>query len=173
MCVALPDHFLLHETSRPWPCCGLPFSFTRRSLLTRFAIFPALGQLGTVNWSPWIYPISSPGRTYNNGRNATSRNKKSCQRLPISDPVHYYGIASVVIYTPEYGKMAIGEARESFFYFFFPVLTLTSIKTFANLHRLLLAVFFLAVGVSVLGYLNLFMGASTSSTCAHFPLTVR
>jgi O-antigen ligase len=67
-------------------------------------------------------------------------------------------IASVVIDTSQYGKMAIGEARKVYFYFFFPILAAISIRTFADLHRLLLAVFFVAVSVSILGYLLLFMG---------------
>jgi hypothetical protein len=69
-------------------------------------------------------------------------------------------IGSIVIYTPDYGKEAIGEARKYFFFFFFPVLAVTSTTTFPNLHRLLSGVFLLAVGVSALGYLRLFMDPS-------------
>jgi hypothetical protein len=65
-------------------------------------------------------------------------------------------VISVVVYTPYFGKMAIGEARKSYFCFLFPILALSSIKTVADLHRLLAAAVVLALGVSLIGYLLLF-----------------
>ena len=126
------------------------------------AIFPSIGQLGSIYLLPMDIPYFFTG-IYLSITAATRPHeiKRVVKDYPFLTLFILTVIASVVIYTPEYGKMAIGEARKSFFYFFFPVLTVTSIKTFANLHRLLLAVFFLAVGVSVLGYLLLFMGSSS------------
>lgn len=67
-------------------------------------------------------------------------------------------VASTIIYTPQYGKMAIGEARKFYFLFLFPLLALASIRTPTHLHRLLLAIVFVAVSISVFGYQQLLMG---------------
>jgi O-antigen ligase len=69
-------------------------------------------------------------------------------------------IASTIIYTPQYGKMAIGEARKFYFFFFFPLMAVTSIKTPRGLNQLLLAILFVAVSISVFGYQQLVMGPS-------------
>jgi O-antigen ligase len=124
-------------------------------------IYPSLAQLGTVQLEPMDIPYFLTG-TYllTTAAMRPHEIKRVIKDYPFLVLFIITVIGSVVIYTPEYGKMAIGEARRSFFYFFFPVLTVISVKTFADLHRLLLAVFFLAVGVSVLGYLLLFMGPS-------------
>src|SRR5207244_8352781 len=63
-------------------------------------------------------------------------------------------VASTIIYTPLYGKMAIGEARKSFFYFLFPLLTALSIKEPRDLRWLIFAVFIIAIYVSMQGYLT-------------------
>jgi O-antigen ligase len=125
------------------------------------AIFPAIGTLGSIYLLPMDIPYFFTF-IYLSITAATRPHeiKRVVKDYPFLTLFILTVMASVVIYTPEYGKMAIGEARKSFFCFFFPVLAFISIKTFANLHRLLLAVFFIAVGVSALGYLILFMGAS-------------
>jgi O-antigen ligase len=124
-------------------------------------IFPSVAQLGTVQLGPMDLPYFLT-LTYLLTTAALRPHeiKRVLKDYPFLVLFIIAVIASVVIYTPEYGKMAIGEARRSFFFFFFPVLAVTSIKTFADLHRLLSAVFFLAVGVSLLGYLLLFIGPS-------------
>jgi O-antigen ligase len=61
-------------------------------------------------------------------------------------------IVSTLIYTPVYGKMAIGEARKEYFFFLFPLLTTVSLRTFADLRRLITAVCFLAVCISIFAY---------------------
>ncbi len=73
-------------------------------------------------------------------------------------------LVSTILYTPLYGKMAIGEARKSFFYFLFPILTAISIKTPRNLHRLLVGVAFLAASISILGYIQLLIGPAIVRT---------
>ncbi len=67
-------------------------------------------------------------------------------------------VSSTIMYTPLYGKMAIGEARKFYFYFFFPLLTVISIKTFRDLHRLMLGVFLVSVCILIIGCLQLLMG---------------
>jgi hypothetical protein len=61
---------------------------------------------------------------------------------------------STIMYTPLYGKMAIGEARKSFFYFLFPLLTTLSIKKFRDLRWLIYTLFIVALCASMLGYLR-------------------
>jgi O-antigen ligase len=63
-------------------------------------------------------------------------------------------IVSTIMYTSLYGKMAIGEARKSFFYFVFPLLTALSIKKPRDLRWLIGAVFIIAICVSMQGYLR-------------------
>jgi len=127
------------------------------------SIFPSLAQLGTIQLLPMDIPyfftatyllITVAVRPY--------EIRTVLKDYPFLALFIIAVIGSVIIYTPEYGKMAIGEARRSFLYFLFPLLAITSIKTFANLHRLSLAVFFLAVGISALGYLLFFMGPSVA-----------
>jgi O-antigen ligase len=135
--------------------------FYEEIIHSAFAIFPAIGELGSIYWLPMDIPYFF-SFIYLSITAATRPDeiRRVVKDYPFLTLFILTVITSVVIYTPEYGKMAIGEARKSFFYFFFPVLAFISIKTFANLHRLLLAVFFLAVGVSALGYLLLFMRPS-------------
>jgi O-antigen ligase len=61
-------------------------------------------------------------------------------------------VTSVVLYTPSYGKMAIGEARKDYLYFLFPLLATLSIQTFSDLRRLMLSVCLLATSMSVFAY---------------------
>jgi len=63
-------------------------------------------------------------------------------------------LASTIMYTPLYGKMAIGEARKCYFYFLFPVLTALSIRKSRDLRWLIYAVFMVAICISMLGYLR-------------------
>jgi len=70
-------------------------------------------------------------------------------------------VASTIIYTPLYGKMAIGEARKCYFFFLFPLLTVLSIKESRDLRRLIIAVFVVAICVSMIGYLRFIMDQST------------
>jgi O-antigen ligase len=130
-------------------------------VLDALSLYPSLAQLGSVQLEPMDIPYFLT-LIYLLTTAATRPHeiKNFLKNYPFLALFIIIVIGSVVIYTPEYGKMAIGEARRSFFYFFFPVLAVTSIKTFADLHRLLLGVFFLAVGVSVLGYLLLLIGPS-------------
>jgi O-antigen ligase len=58
-------------------------------------------------------------------------------------------LVSVALYTPIYGKMAIGEARKDYFLFLFPLLAALSTRTIADLRRLVSAVYWLAVFMSV------------------------
>jgi O-antigen ligase len=57
-----------------------------------------------------------------------------------------------------YGKSAIGEARKFYFYFLFPFLTAFSMQASRDLRRLLLAVFFVAIGITVTGLCYLIRG---------------
>jgi O-antigen ligase len=59
---------------------------------------------------------------------------------------------STLISSPRYGKMAIGDARKTFFLLLFPLLAALSIKTLKDLRRLARDVNFLAVCMSVVGY---------------------
>ena len=59
---------------------------------------------------------------------------------------------STLINSPRYGKMAIGDARKTFFLLLFPLLAALSIKTLKDLRRLARDVNFLAVCMSVVGY---------------------
>lgn len=127
-----------------------------------FFMFPAIGHLGSILLLPmdipyfftFMYLLTIAATRPHELRTVI-------KDYPFLTLFLLIVLVSVIVYTPIYGKMAIGEARKSFFYFLFPVLALVCIKTFANLYRLLLAVFFLAVGVSVLGYIVLlFMGFS-------------
>jgi hypothetical protein len=149
--------------TRPLPLALLWIAvlFYEEIILDALAIFPAIGMLGSIYLLPMDIPYFFT-LVYLSITAATRPHeiKRVVKDYPFLTLFILTVMASVVIYTPEYGKMAIGEARKSFFYFFFPVLAFVSIKTFANLHRLLLAVFFLGVGVSALGYLVLFMGSS-------------
>jgi O-antigen ligase len=63
-------------------------------------------------------------------------------------------LSSAIICTPLYGKLAIGEARKSFSYFLFPLLTALSTKESKNIRWLIFAVFIVAVYVSMQGYLT-------------------
>jgi hypothetical protein len=69
-------------------------------------------------------------------------------------------VASTIIYTPLYGKMAIGEARKFYFYFFFPLLTVISIKKPRDLRRLISAIFVVATCISVTGSVTFIMNPS-------------
>jgi len=64
----------------------------------------------------------------------------------------------IALYTPVYGKSAIGEARKFYFFFLFPLLTMLSIKEPRDLRRLTLAVFVVAACISVMGFVGLLMG---------------
>ena len=57
----------------------------------------------------------------------------------------------VVIYTPTYGKTAIGEARKLYFMFLFPLLAAVTIKNPADLRRFLLVIVCAAAGVAIVG----------------------
>ena len=72
-------------------------------------------------------------------------------------------IVYIVLYTPLYGKSAFGEARKFYFHFFFPILALVAMKEPGSLKRVLLAVFFVAIGCSLLGLLNLTRGVGSKS----------
>jgi O-Antigen ligase len=61
-------------------------------------------------------------------------------------------VVSVLISSPGYGKMAIGDARKTFFFLLFPLLAAMSIKTLKDLRRLALDVHLLAICMSVVGY---------------------
>ena len=61
-------------------------------------------------------------------------------------------VVSVLIHSPRYGKMAIGDARKTFFFLLFPLLAALSIKTLKDLRRLVLDVHLLAICMSVVGY---------------------
>jgi hypothetical protein len=61
-------------------------------------------------------------------------------------------VVSVLISSPRYGKMAIGDARKTFFFFLFPLLAGMSIKTLKDLRRLALDVHLLAVCMSLVGF---------------------
>jgi O-antigen ligase len=67
-------------------------------------------------------------------------------------------IVYIVYYTPLYGKSALGEARKFYFPFFFPILALVSMKEPGSLKRVLLAVFCVAIGSSMVALLNLTRG---------------
>jgi hypothetical protein len=71
-------------------------------------------------------------------------------------------IIYVVLYTPLYGKSALGEARKFYFPFFFPILAIVSIKELDSLKRLMSAIYFVAIGISMLGFLYLTKGWSES-----------
>jgi O-antigen ligase len=58
-------------------------------------------------------------------------------------------LVSVALYTPIYGKMAIGEARKDYFLLLFPLTGVLSIRTFSDLRRLMLAVYWLALCMTV------------------------
>jgi O-antigen ligase len=157
----------------PWLivfCCARPMrivllwiaiSFYEEVVHSAFSSFPTLGQLGVVLLLPMDIPYFFT-LTYLLIVAVTRPHeiRKILKDYPFLVVFILMMIASIVIYTPEYGKTAIGEARKSFFCFFFPVLAVTAIKTFTNLHRLLLGVLLLAAGVSALGYLLLFIGPS-------------
>jgi len=64
-------------------------------------------------------------------------------------------VVSVLINSPRYGKMAIGDARKTFFFFLFPLLAGMSIKTLKDLRRLALDVHLLAVCISLVGFVML------------------
>jgi hypothetical protein len=70
-------------------------------------------------------------------------------------------VASTIMYTPLYGKSAIGEARKFFFHFFFPLLAVLSIKTWGDLRQFMLVIFFVAACISIVGYLQFVVGPST------------
>lgn len=67
-------------------------------------------------------------------------------------------ILYVILGTPVWGQRAIGEARKFYFYFLFPLLTAFSMQTYQDLRRLLSAVFFVAIGITVIGLLYLIRG---------------
>ena len=67
-------------------------------------------------------------------------------------------LASLIVFTPLYGKSAIGEARKSFFCFLFPLLTALTIKTYRDIRILMLGVLITAVCLSLLGYSNVMFG---------------
>jgi O-antigen ligase len=69
-------------------------------------------------------------------------------------------IVYIVVYTPLYGKSALGEARKFYFPFFFPILAIVSIKEPDSLRSLMLAMFFVAIGISMVGLLYLATGRS-------------
>jgi O-antigen ligase len=69
-------------------------------------------------------------------------------------------VASVIIYTPLYGKSAIGEARKYYFDFLFPLLTFLSIKTSRDLRSLVLVIFFVAICISIVGFMRFFINPS-------------
>lgn len=77
-------------------------------------------------------------------------------------------VASTIIYTPVFGKMAIGEARKFYFHFLFPILTVLLIKTFKDLRRLVLAIYFMAVCTSIIGYVQFIMSPSLDRTALRF-----
>jgi O-antigen ligase len=64
---------------------------------------------------------------------------------------------STLINSPRYGKMAIGDARKTFFFFLFPLLAAMTIKTLEDLRRLALDVHLLAVCMSVVAYVVLIL----------------
>jgi len=61
----------------------------------------------------------------------------------------------VVLYTPVYGKSAVGEARKLYFIFLFPLLTVLSIQKLRDLQRLMLSVFVVSGLISVLAVVGL------------------
>jgi hypothetical protein len=68
-------------------------------------------------------------------------------------------ILYIVVYTPLHGKSALGEARKFYFSFLFPILAILSIKEVGSLNRLILALFITSIGISMLGFIRLLMGA--------------
>lgn len=64
-------------------------------------------------------------------------------------------VVSVLINSPRYGKMAIGDARKTFFFLLFPLLAGMSIKTLKDLRRLALDVHLLAICMSLVGFVVL------------------
>jgi hypothetical protein len=64
----------------------------------------------------------------------------------------------VILNTSTYGKSAIGEARKFYFYFLFPLLTALSIQASRDLQRLLLMLFFVASGITLIGLYSILRG---------------
>lgn len=64
----------------------------------------------------------------------------------------------ILLYTPLYGKSALGEARKFYFHFLFPLLAAVSIKEPRNLRNLLLIVLLVASCISIVGILRLIGG---------------
>jgi O-antigen ligase len=93
---------------------------------------------------------------------ATTRPKEFLRALQANPFLSFFliiVIIYIVLYTPLYGKSALGEARKFYFPFFFPILALVSIQELGSLRRLLLAMFFVAIGISTVGLLHLATGA--------------
>jgi hypothetical protein len=73
-------------------------------------------------------------------------------------------IASVVIYTPQYGKQSIGEARKAYFFFLFPFLALVSVHNHRDVHRILMFVCGTAAVLSLCGYVLLFVSPAAMAS---------
>jgi O-antigen ligase len=72
-------------------------------------------------------------------------------------------IIYILLYTPVYGKSAIGEGRKVYFIFFFPIVVSLYVKNFQHLRQLLLATFFLAGIFIVVSLARLGMGVQLRS----------
>jgi O-Antigen ligase len=67
-------------------------------------------------------------------------------------------VAYAVIYMPLYGKSAIGEARKSYFFFFFPILSSFIVKDLRDLRRLILLFFLVGLSFLIVALSRFMMG---------------